>query len=111
MLGAERVGRQLLSLDQRTLRLEQVVEAADLREVDREHVVADEIAKCALHADALFVPGRVERNDAGVDVVQEHLEIRGTRMVEPGAGRRRDGTRDHNAADYSMNGASWRGGS
>ena len=83
MLGAERVGRQLLRLDQRAFGLQEVVEPADLGEVDREHVVADEIAERALHPDALFVPRGMKRNDARVDVVQQHLEIRGARMVEP----------------------------
>ncbi len=84
MLRAERVGRQLLRFDQRSLGLQQVVEPADLGEVDREHVVADEVAERALHADALLVTGRMERDDAGVDIVQQHLEVRGARMIEPG---------------------------
>ena len=88
VLGAERVGGQLLCLDQRPFGLQQVVEPADLGEVDRQHVVADEIAEGAIHPDALLVPGRVERDDAGIDVVQQHLEVRGARMVERGAGRR-----------------------
>ena len=97
MLGAERVGRQLLCLDEGTLGLQEIVEPADLGEVDRQHVVADEIAERPLHPDALFVPRRMERDDAGIDVIQEHLEVRGARMIELGAGCRPSGTRDHNA--------------
>jgi hypothetical protein len=101
VLGAERVGREFLRLDERSLGLQEIVQPADLREVDRQHVVADEVAEGAFHPDALFVAGRVERDNAGVHIVQEHLEVRGARMIESGDGCRLGGTRDHNAGDYS----------
>ena len=87
LLRAEALGGELLRFDQRLFGLQQVVEPADLGEVDRQHVVADEIAEGALHPDALLVPGRVERDDAGVDVVEQDLEVRRARLVE----RRRRG--------------------
>ena len=82
VLGAERVGGQLLRFDERPFGLQQVVEPADLRQVDREHVVADEVAKRALHPDALLVARRVERDDARIHVVEQDLEVRGARMIE-----------------------------
>ena len=101
MLGAERVGGQLLRLDQGALGLQQVVEPADLGQVDRQHVVADEVAEGAIHPDPLLVAGRVERDDARIDVVQQHLKVRGARVVERGAfGRRGRARGDHNGGDY-----------
>ena len=57
MLGAEALGRQLLRFDQRLFGLQQIVEPADLGQVDREHVVADEVAERALHPDPCLWPG------------------------------------------------------
>jgi len=57
-------------LQAKVVKLQQASGVFALGEVDREHVVADEIAKRALHPDALLVPRRMERNHAGIHVVQ-----------------------------------------
>ena len=98
VLRAEALRGEVLRFDQRLFGLQQVVEPADLGEVDGQDVVADEVAERALHPDPLLVAGRVERDDARVDVVEQDLEVRCARLVE----RRRRGLPEvHNASEYS----------
>ncbi len=100
LLRAEALRGELLRVDQRLFGLQQVVEPADLGEVDRQHVVADEVAERALHPDPLLVARRVERDDARVDVVEQDLEVRRAGLIERG-GRLRVVLRVHNGRDYS----------
>ena len=69
-VGAVRLGRQALRFVDRSARLQQVVEPANLRQVDRQHVLPDELAECGIHAMALHVPRRVKRHDTGVNIVE-----------------------------------------
>ena len=46
-------------------------------------VVADELAERQVHADALHVPGRVKRQYAGVDVVEQRLKVRRLGLIHP----------------------------
>src|SRR5581483_6863909 len=103
LLGPEARRREVLRFDQRLFRLQQIVEPANLRQVDREHVVADEVAEAALHPDPLVVAGRVKRDHAPVDVVEEDLEVRRARLIE--AGRLLP---NHNAREYTAPGAARR---
>ncbi len=62
--------------------LKQVVDAGHRRQVDRADIVADELAKGEIHADALNVTRRVERQHAGVDVVEQRLKVRGLMLIQ-----------------------------
>lgn len=75
------LGGELLGLLDGLGGLEEVVEAADLGEVDREDVVAQEVAEGRVHPLALHVARRMKRDDAGVDVVEEHVEVRGPALI------------------------------
>ena len=76
VVGAPRLGRQFLRLLDRLERLQQIVDARHRRQVDRANIVADELAKRQIHADALNVPRRMERQHARIDVIEQRLKIR-----------------------------------
>jgi len=101
LLGSETLRRQRLRFDQRPLGLQQVVEAPNLGQVDRQNVVADEIAEGAVHAQALFMARGVERDDACVNVVEQHLEVGRAGLVELIARHHHRFTDDHNGRDYN----------
>ena len=60
----------------------EVVEIADLREIDLEHVFADKIAHAFVHAYALLMARRVKRNRSARHVVHEHVEIGSATLIE-----------------------------
>src|SRR5215469_1264616 len=88
VVGAPSLRRQLVRFEQWSGRHVEVVEIADLREIDLEYVLADEVAHALVHAEALFVAGRVERRRAADHIVHEHVEIRGATLIESGHGKR-----------------------
>ena len=81
MIGAVGFSGERLCFGDRPGRLQQIVEPANLRQVDGENVVPEKIAQRAIHPLALHVPGRVERDDAGVHVVEQDIEVRRPRLV------------------------------
>ena len=82
VIGAVRLGGELLRFFDRFGRLQQVVDAGHRREVDRADVVADELAEREVHSDALDVAGRVKRDHARIDVVEQRLEVRRAVLIE-----------------------------
>ena len=80
-IGAVGFSRQLLRFEQRLGGLQQVVDPRHRREIDRQQVVADEFAERQIHADALFVAGRMKRNNARIDIVEQRLKVRSLRLV------------------------------
>ncbi len=82
MIGAPRLCGELLRFLDRFGRLQQIVDARHRREIDRADIVADELAKRQVHSAALNVTRRVERQYARVDVVEQRLEVRGSRLVQ-----------------------------
>ena len=81
MIGRIRIRRERLRVRDRLFGLQEIVEAADLREIDREHVVAEKIAERPIHSPTLHVAGCVKRDDAGVHVVEEDIEVRRPGLV------------------------------
>src|SRR6266550_3722561 len=95
MLGAVGLGRQRLRLDDRLGRLEEIIEPPNLREVDGEDVLSHELAEGPIHPDPLLMSRRMERNNAGVHVVEEGLKVGSARLIHgSGSPRRDDGARD-----------------
>jgi hypothetical protein len=74
-------GGKLLRFENGLRRLQQVVNARHRRKVYGADIVADEFAKSAIHADALLMARRMERNDACINVLEQGLKIWGSGLI------------------------------
>ena len=101
VLRAEAFRRELLRFDQRSFGLQQIVQTANLGQIDRQHIIADKVAECPVHPDALLVARGMKWDHARIDIIQEYLKVRRARLIELIA-RDNDGvSNDHNGRDYS----------